>query len=146
MQTEEFEVLLAVFKKLYDAQHVSENRTETLLLLARGLVVLFALMSAIKLCHLQLTYYLTNCFHCCATPTLCAFSVFLFIFFRLNNCQLQGDCCKALAVAVSTEFTQLKDLDLSANDFQEVHLKALCVGMCSQFCKLETLRSHQLER
>lgn len=60
--------------------------------------------------------------------------------FRLCRCKLEGDCCEGLAVALSTESTQLKELDLSANNFQEAGVKALCVGMRSHNCKLQTVR------
>lgn len=59
---------------------------------------------------------------------------------RLQKCKLEGDCCEALAGALSSESTQLKELDLSANDFQEAGVKDLCVGLSSHSCKLETLR------
>ncbi|KAM9334606.1 NACHT, LRR and PYD domains-containing protein 3-like [Symphorus nematophorus] len=62
---------------------------------------------------------------------------------RLHNCKLEGDCCEALAAALSTESTQLKEVDLSANDFQQAGLKALSVGLCSHHCKLETVRLNQ---
>uniref|UniRef100_A0A3B4UVI8 Pyrin domain-containing protein n=1 Tax=Seriola dumerili TaxID=41447 RepID=A0A3B4UVI8_SERDU len=58
---------------------------------------------------------------------------------RLHKCELEGDCCKALAGVLGTESTQLTELDLSANDFQKTAVKALCVGLCSHHCKLETL-------
>ncbi len=64
----------------------------------------------------------------------------MFPFFRLHKCKLKGDCCELLAVALSTESTRLRALDLSANDFQEAGVKALCVGLRSHHCKLETLR------
>lgn len=60
--------------------------------------------------------------------------------FRLQKCKLEGDCCEALAVALSTESTELTELDLSTNDFQEAGLKALSAGLCSQHCKIEALR------
>ena len=60
--------------------------------------------------------------------------------FRLHKCKLDGECCEALAAAFSTESTQLKELDLSANDFREAGLKGLCMGLCSHNCKLETVR------
>lgn len=59
---------------------------------------------------------------------------------RLHKCKLEGDCCEALAVALCTESTQLRELDLSANDFQKSGVRGLCVGLCSHHCKLETLR------
>lgn len=65
---------------------------------------------------------------------------FSFPSFRLHKCNLEGNCFDALAVALSREFTQLKELDLSANNFQKAGLKALCVGLCTQHCKLETVR------
>uniref|UniRef100_A0A8C9XQE5 Pyrin domain-containing protein n=1 Tax=Sander lucioperca TaxID=283035 RepID=A0A8C9XQE5_SANLU len=65
---------------------------------------------------------------------------FFSTFFRLHKCKLEGDCCEVLAVALSTKSTQLRELDLSANDFQEAGVKSLCVGLCSHHCKLQTLR------
>ncbi|XP_018539811.1 LOW QUALITY PROTEIN: NACHT, LRR and PYD domains-containing protein 3-like [Lates calcarifer] len=59
---------------------------------------------------------------------------------RLHKCNLEGDCCEVLAGALSTESTQLIELDLSANDFQKTGIKALCMGLCSHHCKLKTLR------
>uniref|UniRef100_A0A3Q1FCM6 Uncharacterized protein n=1 Tax=Acanthochromis polyacanthus TaxID=80966 RepID=A0A3Q1FCM6_9TELE len=70
---------------------------------------------------------------------------FLFcLYFRLHKCKLEGGCCEALAGAVSTECSCLRNLDLSANDFHAAGVKALCVGLCSHHCKLETLRSDML--
>uniref|UniRef100_A0A4W6G1K7 NACHT LRR and PYD domain-containing protein n=1 Tax=Lates calcarifer TaxID=8187 RepID=A0A4W6G1K7_LATCA len=62
---------------------------------------------------------------------------------RLHKCNLEGDCCEVLAGALSTESTQLIELDLSANDFQKTGIKALCMGLCSHHCKLKTLRLNQ---
>lgn len=45
-----------------------------------------------------------------------------------------------LAGALSSSCTQLRELDLSDNDFTESGVKALCVGLRSQHCKLETVR------
>uniref|UniRef100_A0A3Q3NEN6 NACHT domain-containing protein n=1 Tax=Mastacembelus armatus TaxID=205130 RepID=A0A3Q3NEN6_9TELE len=59
----------------------------------------------------------------------------------LHKCKLEGDCFGVLAVAISTASTQLRELDLSANEFQEAGVKVLCAGLCSPHCKLETLRS-----
>uniref|UniRef100_A0A3Q1FAL9 NACHT domain-containing protein n=1 Tax=Acanthochromis polyacanthus TaxID=80966 RepID=A0A3Q1FAL9_9TELE len=71
--------------------------------------------------------------------------IFLFcLYFRLHKCKLEGGCCEALAGAVSTECSCLRNLDLSANDFHAAGVKALCVGLCSHHCKLETLRSDML--
>lgn len=64
----------------------------------------------------------------------------IFSFIRLHKCKLEGDCCEVLAVALSAESTQLRELDLSANDFQEAGVKALCVGLRSHHCKLLTVR------
>lgn len=70
--------------------------------------------------------------------------LFAFTFSRLHKCQLEGDCCGVLAVALRTESSQLKELDLSANEIKEAGVKALCVGLCNHQCKLETLRLDQL--
>ncbi|XP_068163674.1 NACHT, LRR and PYD domains-containing protein 3-like [Antennarius striatus] len=58
---------------------------------------------------------------------------------RLRKCNLEGDCCEALAGALKTETTDLKEMDLSGNDFKETGFKALCVGLCSPHCKLENI-------
>lgn len=80
--------------------------------------------------------------------SLCLLSMLLkqlfVVLFRLHKCKLKGHCCEALTVALSTESSQLRELDLSSNDFQEAGMKALCVGLCRQQCKLETLRLEQL--
>lgn len=60
--------------------------------------------------------------------------------FRLHKSGLEGDGCEALALAFSTETTRLTELDLSANDLQQAGVKALCVGLCSRHCKLQTLK------
>ncbi|XP_045928598.1 NACHT, LRR and PYD domains-containing protein 12-like, partial [Micropterus dolomieu] len=62
---------------------------------------------------------------------------------RLHKCKLEGDCCEGLATALSTESTRLRELDLSANHFHKAGVKALCVGMRSHLCKLETVRLNQ---
>ena len=64
----------------------------------------------------------------------------VFLLLRLQKCKLVGDCCEALAGVLSSESTRRRELDLSANDLQEAGVKALCMGLCSQLCKLETLR------
>lgn len=60
--------------------------------------------------------------------------------FRLQKCKLNGYCFAELAVALSAKSNQLKELDLSANDFKDAGIQALCVGLKSHHCSLQTLR------
>ncbi|KAK5605542.1 hypothetical protein CRENBAI_010593 [Crenichthys baileyi] len=63
---------------------------------------------------------------------------------RLHKCKVQGGCCEALALALNTESTQLRVLDLSANVLQEEGVMALSLGLCGHHCKVDTLSYHSI--
>ncbi|XP_053170193.1 NACHT, LRR and PYD domains-containing protein 3-like [Scomber japonicus] len=58
---------------------------------------------------------------------------------RLNECSLQK-CSADLAAVLSSDTSQLKELELSGNDLQDSEVKELSAGLASLDCKLETLR------
>ena len=65
----------------------------------------------------------------------------LFIVCRLNFCDLSEDCCEALASALSSNSSSLRELDLSSNELEDSGVELLSAGLGSPHCTLETLRS-----
>ncbi|XP_042252927.1 NLR family CARD domain-containing protein 3-like [Thunnus maccoyii] len=59
--------------------------------------------------------------------------------FRLRSCNLTEHSSDVLASAISSASCQLKVLDLTDNDFQDVGVKRLSGGLGSLHCKLEKL-------
>uniref|UniRef100_A0A3P8NJM2 B30.2/SPRY domain-containing protein n=1 Tax=Astatotilapia calliptera TaxID=8154 RepID=A0A3P8NJM2_ASTCA len=62
----------------------------------------------------------------------------------LSGCNLSERSLETLSSVVSSQSSSLKELDLSNNNLQDSGVKLLCVGIGSQHCKLETLRSVQV--
>ncbi|XP_059202963.1 NACHT, LRR and PYD domains-containing protein 3-like [Centropristis striata] len=58
----------------------------------------------------------------------------------LSGCNLSERSCEALSSVLSSQFSSLRDLDLSYNDLQDSGDKLLCAARESQQCTLETLR------
>ncbi|XP_075950089.1 NACHT, LRR and PYD domains-containing protein 3-like [Anarhichas minor] len=58
---------------------------------------------------------------------------------RLRSCNLTERSSDVLASVISSASCQLKELDLSDNDFQDEGVKALSCGLESPHCKLEKL-------
>ncbi|XP_061571024.1 NLR family CARD domain-containing protein 3-like isoform X3 [Cololabis saira] len=58
----------------------------------------------------------------------------------LSGCHLSGEICPLLSSVLSSQSSNLTELDLSNNDLQDSGLKKLCPGLESPHCKLESLR------
>ncbi|XP_048857901.1 NACHT, LRR and PYD domains-containing protein 3-like isoform X5 [Brienomyrus brachyistius] len=58
----------------------------------------------------------------------------------LNGCKLTVKCCEALASALRSNSSPLRELDLSDNDLQDSGVKLLSAGLGDLHCKLELLR------
>ncbi|XP_045067310.1 NACHT, LRR and PYD domains-containing protein 12-like isoform X4 [Coregonus clupeaformis] len=61
----------------------------------------------------------------------------------LNGCKLTWRCCEALASALSSKSSSLRQLDLGNNDLQDSGVKKLCAGLGNPLNKLDTLRLSQ---
>ncbi|XP_048860063.1 NACHT, LRR and PYD domains-containing protein 3-like isoform X2 [Brienomyrus brachyistius] len=60
---------------------------------------------------------------------------------RVGRCEITEKCCEALASALRSNSSPLRELDLSDNDLQDSGVKLLSAGLGDLHCKLEILRS-----
>ncbi|XP_026166767.1 NLR family CARD domain-containing protein 3-like [Mastacembelus armatus] len=58
----------------------------------------------------------------------------------LSGCNLSERSCKALASVLSSQFSTLRELDLSNNDLKDSGMKLVSDGLRSSHCKLKSLR------
>ncbi|XP_031732078.1 NACHT, LRR and PYD domains-containing protein 12-like isoform X1 [Anarrhichthys ocellatus] len=58
---------------------------------------------------------------------------------RLGQCKMSERSCEALASALSSQTSSLKELDLNSNDLQDSGVKLLSAGLETPQCRLETL-------
>ncbi|XP_063333145.1 NACHT, LRR and PYD domains-containing protein 3-like [Pelmatolapia mariae] len=58
----------------------------------------------------------------------------------LSGCNLSKRSCEALSSVVSSQSSNLRELDLSNNDLEDSGVKLLSAGLASLQCRLETLR------
>lgn len=58
---------------------------------------------------------------------------------RLKSCNLTADSSEVLVSVISSASCQLKELDLTDNDFLDVGVKKLSGGLGSPHCKVEKL-------
>ncbi|XP_034560975.1 protein NLRC3-like [Notolabrus celidotus] len=57
----------------------------------------------------------------------------------LSGCYLSQRSCEALSSVLSSQYSSLRELDLSNNDLQDSGVELLSAGLKSPHCKLETL-------
>ena len=62
------------------------------------------------------------------------------LFFRLSHCDLSERSCEALASGLSSQTSNLRQLDLSNINLKDSGVKLLSEGLKSPHCTLETLR------
>ncbi|MEQ2223260.1 hypothetical protein ILYODFUR_034914, partial [Ilyodon furcidens] len=58
----------------------------------------------------------------------------------LKNCNLSERSCEVLASVLSSQSSNLREMDLSNNKLQDSGVELLSSGLKSPNCKLETLR------
>ncbi|XP_028424727.1 NACHT, LRR and PYD domains-containing protein 12-like [Perca flavescens] len=59
---------------------------------------------------------------------------------RLTACELSEAHCEVVALALKSNPSTLRELDLSQNKLEDSDVKLLCAGLATPNCRLETLR------
>ncbi|XP_036795542.1 stonustoxin subunit beta-like [Oncorhynchus mykiss] len=62
------------------------------------------------------------------------------LFVRLSGCVVTEEGCASLVLALKSNPSHLRELDLSNNDLKDSGVKLLSAGLGNPHCKLETLR------
>lgn len=62
------------------------------------------------------------------------------LFLRLDNCGLTERCCTALGSALSSDSSNLRELNLSGNSIGDTGLRLLTEGLGNVKSKLKKLR------
>ncbi len=68
------------------------------------------------------------------------FRIFVFFLYRLNNNNITAEGCAALTSAITSNPSNLKELDLSGNKLGNTGIKNICHLMNSVEFRLEKLR------
>uniref|UniRef100_A0A3Q4I8W7 SPRY-associated domain-containing protein n=1 Tax=Neolamprologus brichardi TaxID=32507 RepID=A0A3Q4I8W7_NEOBR len=63
---------------------------------------------------------------------------------RLNQTNLTAKCCQDFSLFLNSQFSSLRDLDLSNNDLKDSGVSLLSAGMVHHHCNLQTLRSDHI--
>ncbi|KTG47054.1 hypothetical protein cypCar_00009384 [Cyprinus carpio] len=58
---------------------------------------------------------------------------------QLRDCGITGEGCAALASALRSNPSHLRELDLSGNELRDLDIKLLCAALQDSHCKLEKL-------
>lgn len=67
--------------------------------------------------------------------------ILTFVFdFRLSNCGLTRESCSILAIVLTSDGCELRELDLTKNNIQDSGVRLLCNALENPHCKLEKLR------
>uniref|UniRef100_A0A8C1MXR5 Uncharacterized protein n=1 Tax=Cyprinus carpio TaxID=7962 RepID=A0A8C1MXR5_CYPCA len=61
------------------------------------------------------------------------------VLYRLNDCGVTDRGCAALASALRSNPSHLRELDLSGNKIRDLGVKSLCAVLEDPHCKLEIL-------
>lgn len=64
----------------------------------------------------------------------------IFLFCRLNDCGITYECCGALASALTSNLSHLKELDLSGNKLEDLGVMLLSPGLANNLSELGTLK------
>uniref|UniRef100_A0A8C1QUQ7 Uncharacterized protein n=1 Tax=Cyprinus carpio TaxID=7962 RepID=A0A8C1QUQ7_CYPCA len=90
----------------------------------------FSLNVQILMCDLSITNYRRLNYN----------SYCVIVLYRLTDCGVTDEGCTALASALRSNPSHLRELSLSGNKLGDLDVKRLCAGLEDPHCKLETLQ------